>query len=161
MVEQKMYSKLKDKHVFFDIDGTLAEYRFNDHVFGQADIGGQTHDEIMNERIFTKSRPLKTMQNLIRKLAKNGTNLYVLGAKEMVEEVEQKHEWLDLNYPQIVFSNRLFVDNSEEKVDALIEFAEFNKIDRNDIVFIDDLVKTLWLVESAGFNAYHISSFIE
>ena len=28
-----MINKLKDKYVFFDVDGTLSEYRFNDKFF--------------------------------------------------------------------------------------------------------------------------------
>ena len=29
-----MLDKLKDKYVFFDVDGTLSEYRYNDKLYG-------------------------------------------------------------------------------------------------------------------------------
>ena len=41
-----MLDKLKDKYVFFDLDGTLSEYRFNDHVSGGNEWGGQTFEEL-------------------------------------------------------------------------------------------------------------------
>lgn len=34
-----MLEKIKDKYVFFDLDGTLSEYRFNDHVSGRNGYG--------------------------------------------------------------------------------------------------------------------------
>lgn len=40
-----MLDKLKGKYVFFDLDGTLSEYRYKDHVSGRNDRGGQTFEE--------------------------------------------------------------------------------------------------------------------
>ena len=37
-----MLDKLKGKYVFFDLDGVLSEYRYNDKVNGENDWGGQT-----------------------------------------------------------------------------------------------------------------------
>lgn len=158
-----MYDNLrhiKDKKIFFDIDGTLAEYRFNDHVAGDIEIGGQTKSEIFDQRIFTKSRPLKTVQEASKLLAENN-EIFVLGAKEFPEEVSQKHEWLDEYYPWIKKENRIFVNSSTLKTKALEDYSEIKNINPIDIIFVDDLVVTLWAVERAGFKAYHISSFIK
>ena len=32
--EKIMFEKLKEKYVFFDIDGTLSEYRYDDILYG-------------------------------------------------------------------------------------------------------------------------------
>ena len=39
-----MLEKLKDKYVFFDVDGTLSEYRYNDKLYsgGCPELGCQT-----------------------------------------------------------------------------------------------------------------------
>jgi FMN phosphatase YigB (HAD superfamily) len=57
--------KLKDtknKYIFWDIDGTLAPYRFNDHV-GDPDgtENGMSIEEI-NEHVFLYRDPSRHMQ---------------------------------------------------------------------------------------------------
>lgn len=50
-----MINKLKDKYVFFDVDGTLSEYRFNDKLYdgGCYDLGCQSLDNLLSEICFT------------------------------------------------------------------------------------------------------------
>jgi hypothetical protein len=43
---------LKDKYVFWDIDGTLSEYRFNNHVNGGDGLGGQSLKELLFDDVF-------------------------------------------------------------------------------------------------------------
>lgn len=59
---------LKDKIVFWDIDGTLASYRFNGHVSSSdGSDNGKSLDEI-NEGIFLKRVPSRFMQNVLKSL---------------------------------------------------------------------------------------------
>ena len=68
--DNKMFEKLKDKYIFVDIDGTLAEYRFNNHVSAKdGTTNGQTLEEIKNH-IFLKSRPLKSIINILSMVSK-------------------------------------------------------------------------------------------
>ena len=56
---------LKDKYVFWDIDGTLAAYRFNSHV---ADPNGTDNGmslEEIEQGIFLKRKPSKLMQKVL------------------------------------------------------------------------------------------------
>lgn len=58
-MNRKMIKALKDKYIYVDIDGTLAEYRFNNHVsVKDGTTNRQTMGEIGNP-IFLYSRPLK------------------------------------------------------------------------------------------------------
>lgn len=48
-MNKRMIKALKDKCIYVDIDGTLAEYRFNNHVSAKdGTTNGQTMKEIEN-----------------------------------------------------------------------------------------------------------------
>lgn len=45
-MSKRMIKSLKNKYVYVDIDGTLAEYRFNNHVSAKdGTTNGQTIEE--------------------------------------------------------------------------------------------------------------------
>lgn len=62
-----MLEKLKGKYVFFDVDGTLSEYRYKDKLYGGAcpELGCQSLDDLLFNDLFYKARPLKTMQKIV------------------------------------------------------------------------------------------------
>lgn len=56
---------LRDKYVFWDIDGTLAPYRFNDHVSDpDGTDNGMSLREIEDD-IFLTREPSKHMQEVV------------------------------------------------------------------------------------------------
>ena len=76
-MNRKMLKALKNKYIYVDIDGTIAEYRFNNHVSAKdGTINGQTMEEIENH-IFLYSRPLKTVIKTLKR-AKNVEFGYVV-----------------------------------------------------------------------------------
>ncbi len=154
-----MIEKLKDKYVFFDVDGTLAEYRYNDHVSGKNNWGGQTWEELFFGNVFVNNRPLKTMVKLVEKL--NPEKVFVLGAITTNHEIEEKYEWFAKYYPTIPKEHLIFVADSSLKVIALEEYAKKLKIAKDEIVFIDDKHATIRQTEEAGFRSYHVTSFME
>lgn len=91
-MNKRMISALKNKYIYVDIDGTLAEYRFNNHVSAKdGTTNGQKMEEI-NNHIFLHSRPLKTVIKTLRK-AKTKKN-YICGAIISPIEVMDKFVWL-------------------------------------------------------------------
>lgn len=154
-----MLEKLKDKYVFFDVDGTLAEYRYNDHVSGGNDWGGQTWEELFFGNVFVNNRPLKTMVHLIEKLDAN--KIFVLGVITTNHEIDEKYEWFAKYYPSIKRENIIFVADSSLKLIALEQYAKKLNISKEDIVFIDDKHATIRQTEEAGFKSYHVTSFVE
>ncbi len=154
-----MLEKLKDKYVFFDVDGTLAEYRYNDHVSGANDWGGQTWEELFFGNVFVNNRPLKTMVHLIEKLDAN--KIFVLGVITTNHEIDEKYEWFAKYYPSIKKENIIFVADSSLKLIALEQYAKKLNISKEDIVFIDDKHATIRQTEEAGFKSYHVTSFVE
>ena len=154
-----MLSKLKGKYVFLDLDGTLSEYRFNDHISGNNGFAGQTWEELFFGDVFVSNRPLKTMMKLVESL--DSEKVFILGAITTSHEMDEKYEWLKKYYPTIKRENIIFVSNSSYKLVALELYAKRLNVKKKDIVFIDDKHTTLREVEEAGFIAYHTTSFME
>ena len=149
---------LEGKIVFFDLDGTLSEYRFNDRVGGGNGFS-QPWSELLFGDAYLRARPLKTMINLTKAL--DPSKVYVLGAIKTNNEINQKYEWLSKNYPHIKRENIIFVCGGDKKVLVMEAFAEKNALARENMVLIDDTHATLRQVETAGFIAYHPTSFVE
>lgn len=77
-MNKRMIKALKDKYIYVDIDGTLAEYRFNNHVSAKdGTTNGQTMEEIENH-VFLHSRPLKTVIQTLKKAKKKAFGYVVL-----------------------------------------------------------------------------------
>lgn len=91
-MNKKMIKALKNKYIYVDIDGTLAEYRFNNHVSAKdGTANGQTMKEIENH-IFLHSRPLKAVIKTLKKARTK--NKFICGAIISPIEVMDKFEWL-------------------------------------------------------------------
>lgn len=73
-----MLDKLDGKYIFFDVDGTLSEYRYKDKLYGGEcpEFGCQSLEDLLFSDLFYKARPLKTMQKIISKLEPE--KLYIL-----------------------------------------------------------------------------------
>ncbi|MBS7020812.1 MAG: hypothetical protein KH135_02940 [Firmicutes bacterium] len=156
-----MIDKLKGKYVFFDVDGTLSEYRFQDKVYASRnpEYGCQTLENFLFDDLFLEARPLKTMQNIVSSLDNN--QIFVLGAAVTNHEIEQKYQWLEKYYPQFQREHIIFITSTMLKPEVMIEYAKRYQIHLDDIVFVDDRLDVLRKAEEMGITSYHPSSFME
>jgi len=156
-----MLKKLKEKYVFFDVDGTLSEYRFNDKLYsgGCPELGCQSLEDLLFSNLFANARPLKNMQNIISQL--NSDKVFVLGTIVTNNEINQKYKWLEENYPNIKKENIIFISSTMMKPNVIIEYAKKLDINLQDTVFVDDRLDVLRKAEELGITAYHPSSFVE
>ena len=156
-----MLERLKDKYVFFDVDGTLSEYRFNDKLYAglKPELGCQTLNEFLFGDLFLKARPLKSMQKIISKLDKD--KVFILGTIVTNNEINQKYIWLKENYPNVKKENIIFISSTMLKPDVIMEYSKTYKINLEDIVFVDDRLDVLRKAEEMGITAYHPSSFTD
>lgn len=156
-----MVEKLKEKYVFFDVDGTLSEYRHRDKIYGGRcpELGCQTLNDFLFSDLFLKSRPLKTMQKVISQL--DSDKIFVLGTVVCNNEVEQKYIWLEKYFPNFKKKNIIFISSTMLKPEVMIEYSKKYKLNLNDIVFVDDRLDVLRKAEELGITAYHPSSFTE
>ena len=56
----------KDKYIFWDIDGTLAPYRFNNHVGDPEGTNSGMSLKEIEDGIFLERKPSKHMQKVIK-----------------------------------------------------------------------------------------------
>lgn len=121
-MNRKMVKALKNKYIYVDIDGTLAEYRFNNHVSAKGETAnGQTMEEI-EKHIFLHSRPLKTV---IKTLEKAKTkNIFICGAIISPIEIIDKIEWLKIYCSHINFRDYYWFVPDEYWKDFLVFFSE-------------------------------------
>lgn len=154
-----MLEKLKNKYVFFDVDGTLSEYRYNDKLYsgGCSELGCQTLNDLLFSNLFLNARPLKTMQNIINDL--DAEKIYILGTIVTNNELNQKYKWLEKHYPSIKKENIIFISSTMLKPDVILEYSKKLNISLSDIVFVDDRLDVLRKAETLGITAYHPSSF--
>lgn len=156
-----MIEKLKEKYVFFDIDGTLSEYRFKDRLYGGecSELGCQSLEDLLFSDLFYKSRPLKTMQRVIENL--DSDKIFILGAVTTNTEIDQKYRWLSEHYPNIKRENIFFISSTLLKPEVIIEYCKHYNIDIKQTVFVDDRIDVLRKAETLGIDSYHPSSFTE
>ena len=148
---------LEGRYVFWDIDGTLAPYRFNDHV---ADPDGTENGMSLKEiekGIFLTREPSKHMQNILRTC--NARDNIIMGHCQVGKEMLDKQLWLDKYYPMI--KERLLVYQNISKADTIIQYCNLNGINLKDVVYVDDVIRFLRESERKGIRSYHISSFLD
>lgn len=156
-----MLEKLKGKYVFFDVDGTLSEYRYRDKIYGGRcpELGCQTLNDFLFSNLFVKARPLKTMQKIISQL--DSDKIFILGTVVCNNEVNQKYIWLEKFFPNFKKENIIFISSTMLKPEVIIEYSKKYSLNLSDVVFVDDRLDVLRKAEELGITAYHPSSFIE
>lgn len=156
-----MLENLKEKYVFFDVDGTLSEYRFKEKLYGGKcpELGCQSLEDLLFSNLFENARPLKTMQNVISNLPPE--KVFILGTIVTNNEINQKYKWIEENYPNIKKENIIFISSTMLKPDVIIEYAKKLNVNIKDTVFVDDRLDVLRKAEELGIVAYHPSSFTE
>lgn len=102
----------KDKYIFWDIDGTLAPYRFNNHVGDPEGTNSGMSLKEIEDGIFLERKPSKHMQKVIEEC----------GAKEniIMSHCINEFECAGL---------KIAMENAEEK---LKEKADFITASNND-----------------------------
>lgn len=148
---------LYHKYIFWDIDGTLAPYRFNNHVADpNGTDNGMSLEEIDNG-MFLLREPSKHMQNVLKSC--NAKEHIVMGHCQVEKEMQDKQIWLDKYYPMI--KERLLVYENVSKADSILQYCENHAIDLQDVVYVDDVIPFLREAERKGIKSYHISSFLD
>lgn len=148
---------LKGKVVFWDMDGTLAPFRFNGHI---RDLEGSRHSVSMKEiqdGIYFERTPSRFMQRVINDC--EAKENIIITHCHCDREVEDKHRWLDRNFPMIKV--RFVIDENISKTDTILDYCKKSNIPLKNVAFIDDSLHFLKEAESMGIPCWHISSLLD
>ena len=152
-----LQDELKNKYIFWDIDGTLAAYWFNGHVSDpEGTDNGMSLKEI-EDGVFLKRKPSRYMQRVLS--ACGAKQNIVLGHCQVQKEMDDKQLWLDKYYPSI--TERLLVSEDKSKADTILQYCKDQAISLQDVVFVDDVIPFLREAERKGIKSFHISSFLD
>lgn len=146
MNENVQIKDLENKYVFWDIDGTLAPYRFNNHVADPTGTSNGMSLQEIEDGVFLARKPSKHMQNVLNTC--NAEENIVMGHCQVEKEIKDKQIWLDKYYP--VIKERLLVYQDKSKADTILQYCKMHNIDLNDVVYVDDVVRFLQEAERKG-----------
>lgn len=148
---------LKDKYIFWDIDGTLAPYRFNDHVADPEGTNNGMSLKEIDEHVFLHRAPSKHMQNVLNMC--EAKQHIIMGHCQVKREMEDKQIWLDKHFP--IIRERLLVYEDQPKADTILQYCKKHNINLNDVVYVDDVIPFLREAEQKRIRSFHISSFLD
>lgn len=152
-----LQDELKNKYIFWDIDGTLAEYRFNGHVSDPEGTNNGMSLKEIDDGVFLKRKPSYHMQ-LVLSTCGAKQNI-VMGHCQVQKEMDDKQLWLDKYYPSI--TERLLVSEDKSKADTILQYCKDHDISLQNVIFVDDTIPFLREAERKGIKSFHISSFLD
>ena len=140
-----------NKHIFIDMDGVIAAMSTLPIVNGEIDF--------VNAEVHRFLKPVPQMISKLRELERNGHKLYILSAIPNSFSLSEKQEWLD-KYFFIEPKRRFFVNQGRHKAEMLENLTEHLKLDKRDVMMIDDIHSTLYDVQAREMNCMHVSEFL-
>lgn len=152
-------SDLENKYVFWDIDGTLAPYRFNDHVSDPEGTNNGMSLKEISEHIFLTRKPSQHMMKVVYSCGARRN--FIMGHCQVQQEMDDKQLWLDKHFPIIKRQDRILTYENISKADSIVEYCAVHRIDLKDVVYVDDMLSFLREAERKGIKSYHISSFLD
>ena len=152
-------SDLENKYVFWDIDGTLAPYRFNDHVSDPEGTNNGMSLKEISEHIFLTRKPSQHMMKVVYSCGARRN--FIMGHCQVQQEMDDKQLWLDKHFSIIRRQDRILTFENISKADSIIEYCAGHRIDLKDVVYVDDALVFLREAERKGIKSYHISSFLD
>lgn len=152
-------SDLENKYVFWDIDGTLTPYRFNDHVSDPEGTNNGMSLKEISEHIFLTRKPSQHMMKVVYSCGARRN--FIMGHCQVQQEMDDKQLWLDKYFPIIRRQDRILTYENISKADSIVEYCAGHRIDLKDVVYVDDVLAFLREAERKGIKSYHISSFLD
>jgi len=147
----------RDKVVFWDVDGTLSPYRYNDHVHDPEGSNNAMSLAEIEEGIFLYKAPSKHMQHVVESCGARAQ--VILGHCHAKKEILDKQQWVATYFPQM--KDVLLVADEISKADMIIKYCTEHDVPIEDAVFVDDTHRLLWEAEDKGIRAFHVSSFLD
>lgn len=121
------------KKVFFDMDGTLTEWR-----------KVRSEEELYRKGYFRSLRPSRNVIESARTLQNSGVDVYVLSCvlTDSPYALKEKKEWLLEHIPFIPRTHWIFVPCGEKKTRVVRQIMELEQLTENEVL-VDDFSENL------------------
>lgn len=121
------------KKVFFDMDGTLAEWK-----------EVRSEKELYRKGYFLSLRPNRNVIESARNLQNSGADVYILSCvlTDSRYALKEKKEWLQKYLPFIPRAHWIFVPYGEKKTDVVRRIMELKELTENEVL-VDDYSENL------------------
>lgn len=139
-----------NKHIFIDMDGVIAAQSTLPIINNEIDF--------VNGEIHKWQKPVMAIINILEQLPDN-YELYILSATPNSFSTAEKNEWLDKHF-NIQKYRRYFVNQGRHKAEMLDGVRRKLKLDKSDVLLIDDFHDILYKVREKGMNSMHPSEFL-
>lgn len=139
-----------NKHIFVDMDGVIAAQSTLPIINGEIDF--------VNGEIHKWQKPVKEVIRLLSELSED-YELYILSATPNSFSSDDKNNWLDEHF-NIPREKRFFVNQGKHKAEMLDNLRRRFKLEKKDVLLIDDFHDILYKVREKGMNSMHPSEFL-
>ena len=139
-----------NKHIFVDMDGVIAAQSTLPIINGEIDF--------VNGEIHKWQKPVREVIRLLNEISRH-RKIYILSATPNSFSSDEKHEWLDKHFP-IPKKDRFFVNQGRHKAEMLDNLRRRFKLEKKDVLLIDDFHDILYKVREKGMNSMHPSEFL-
>lgn len=142
-------SYFTNKYLFLDMDGTICSYQKPPR-----DIDGNV--DFVNSKMFENARPVKHIIEWTK--GWDDKDKFILGACPNSISMEEKMLWLEKNMHDIKQGNVYFVGNKDYKHVFLKHLIQKLKLDKKDVLVVDDNYGIIENMLKIGVNCIHPSN---
>lgn len=140
-----------NRYIFCDMDGVLAAQTTLPIINGEIDF--------VNGEIHKWQKPVNQVISMLYEFEKNGSEIYILSATPNSFSSDEKKDWLKKFFP-VAPQKIFFVNQGKHKAEMLENVVRKLKLNKSDILMIDDTHSILYDVKARGMNAMHVSEFL-
>jgi len=142
-----------DKHVFVDMDGTVAEYQ-------ELIKDEEGNINFVEYEVFRYAKPVKEVISRLKALAENGSEIYITSASPNTIANREKLEWLKEHMSFLKDDNIYFVGNIAFKTVFIGQLIHKLKLNPKDCLFVDDEHAILEKAKNLSIHAIHPSKLL-
>lgn len=150
--EKLVVDYFTNKHIFIDMDGVIAALSTLPIINGEIDfVNGEVHKYL---------EPVEVIISKLKNICQSGkAELYILSAIPNSFSYNEKNLWLDKHF-DIPKEKRFFVNQGKHKAEMLENLSTKLKLNKQDILMLDDIHATLYDIQARGMNCMHVSEFL-
>ena len=148
-VEIEVVPYFTNKYLFLDMDGTVCSYQKPPR-----DMDGNV--DFVNSRMFENAAPVRHVIEWSKKWGYERT--FILGACPNSIAMEEKTSWIQKNMGRIRMGNVYFVGNKDYKHVFLKHLIQKLKLNKRDVLVVDDNYDIIDRMLKTGVNCIHPSN---